>query len=77
MQQQDFYFDLQTVAVFCCLARGGIERDGEISGEGFGRSFDLQCGEGEDVSRFVFASIFAIQIFQCRVVSQQDIYLPI
>ena len=77
MQQQDTDLVTQAVAVFGCLSRSGIERNGKVAGAGLGGAVPLRGREGEHVSRLVLAAVGAVQAAKGGVVGKKDVDLAL
>jgi hypothetical protein len=71
VEEKDFYFIAEGVAVGGGLAGGGVERDGEVAGVLGGECG--WCGEAEDVSGFVFAAEVLVEVAEGWVVGEQDV----
>ena len=72
MEEEDADFILKGVAVGRCLAGGGFERDGQVTGVCTG---DLGWGwEAEDVGWLVFSAERFVESAEGGVVGEEDVY---
>lgn len=73
VEEEDFYFVGEGVAVRGCLAGGGVERDGEVTCVFFGEL--VRRREAEDVGGFIFAAKGFIELAEGGVGGEKNVYL--
>jgi hypothetical protein len=76
VEDEDFQFAGEGVALIGSLAAGGIDADGDVSRDFFGCIQSLVFGrEGEDVSGFVDAAELAVEFLDGLICGEEDVDL--